>query len=170
MRNFFRKKYFIRVKHKKIVTFLAVLVALITTYVLILPALTLDNETANSQAGIEVEQSSQQSQSPPSLASPQDNNLGSSIVGSQPNSVEQGNTQTDTSEPDLITQATTLTASNQDYTITADVDEKAQLPKDTTLIVKEVKSDDSAYQGNYQKAQETLIGKNIESVLFMIFL
>ncbi|WP_234792811.1 InlB B-repeat-containing protein [Streptococcus equinus] len=131
-----------------------------------MPALTLDNETANSQAGIEVEQSSQQGQSLPSLASPQDNNLGSSIVGSQPNSVEQGNTQTDTSEPDLITQATTLTASNQDYTITADVDEKAQLPKDTTLIVKEVKSDDSAYQGNYQKAQETLIGKIIESVLF----
>jgi hypothetical protein len=73
MRNFFRRKDLIK-NHKKIATFLAVIVALVTAYLLILPAITLDNETASQDPGIEVEQSSQ---SPPSLPAPQDNQLGS---------------------------------------------------------------------------------------------
>ena len=65
----------------------------------------------------------------------------------------------------MITQATTLIAQNQDYTIKADVDEKAQLSKNTTLTVKEIKNDDAAYQANYEKVQNSLVEKNIEIVL-----
>lgn len=161
MRNFFRRKDLIK-NHKKLATFLAVLVALVTAYLLILPAITLDNETASQEPGIEVEQSSQ---SPPSLPAPQDNQLGSTTESSSADTSNSGATQAASDEPDLITQATTLTAQNQDYTIKADVDEKAQLPKDTTLTVKEIKNDDAAYQANYEKVQNSLVGKNIESVL-----
>ena len=150
MRNFFRRKDLIK-NHKKLATFLAVIVALVTAYLLILPAITLDNETALQDPGIEVEQSSQ---SPPSLPAPQDNQLGSATESSSVDTSNSG-----------ATQATTLTAQNQDYTIKADVDEKTQLPKDTTLTVKEIKNDDAAYQANYEKVQNSLVGKNIESVL-----
>ncbi|MDV2595568.1 hypothetical protein [Streptococcus infantarius] len=136
MRNFFRRKDLIK-NHKKLATFLAVIVALVTAYLLILPAITLDNETALQDPGIEVEQSSQ---SPPSLPAPQDNQLGSATESSSVDTSNSG-----------ATQATTLTAQNQDYTIKADVDEKTQLPKDTTLTVKEIKNDDAAYQANYEK-------------------
>lgn len=161
MRNFFRRKDLIK-NHKKLGTFLAVIVALVTAYLLILPAITLDNETASQNPGIEVEQSSQ---SPPSLPAPQDNQLGSTTESSSVDTSNSGATQAASDESDLITQATTLTAQNQDYTIKADVDEKAQLPKDTTLTVKEIKNDDAAYQANYEKVQNSLVGKNIESVL-----
>ena len=161
MRNFFRRKDLIK-NHKKLATFLAVIVALVTAYLLILPAITLDNETALQDPGIEVEQSSQ---SPPSLPAPQDNQLGSATESSSVDTSNSGATQAASDEPDLITQATTLTAQNQDYTIKADVDEKAQLPKDTTLTVKKIKNDDAAYQANYEKVQNSLVGKNIESVL-----
>ena len=60
-------------------------------------------------------------------------------------SQEADTSQTESTENDLITQATTLTATNQDYTITADVNADAQLPKDTSLTVKEIKTDDEAY-------------------------
>lgn len=53
MRNFFRRKDLIK-NHKKLATFLAVIVALVTAYLLILPAITLDNETALQDPGIEV--------------------------------------------------------------------------------------------------------------------
>ncbi|SEI90718.1 InlB B-repeat-containing protein, partial [Streptococcus equinus] len=81
-------------------------------------------------------------------------------------SQEADTSQTESTEDDLITQATTLTATNQDYTITADVNADAQLPKDTNLTVKEIKTDDEAYQSNYEKVQNSLTGKTIDNVLF----
>ncbi len=160
MGNFFRKSNLIK-KHKKLATFLAIMVALVTTYLLILPAITLDIERAREEPGVEVEQSSQ---SPPSLPAmgDSDSNLSSATESSQ----EADTSQTESTEDDLITQATTLTATNQDYTITADVNADAQLPKDTNLTVKEIKTDDEAYQSNYEKVQNSLTGKTIDNVLF----
>ena len=39
------------------------------------------------------------------------------------------------------------------------------MSKNTTLTVKKIKNDDAAYQANYEKVQNSLVGKNIESVL-----
>ncbi|WP_423216086.1 InlB B-repeat-containing protein [Streptococcus equinus] len=160
MGNFFRKSNLIK-KHKKLATFLAVMVALVTTYLLILPAITLDIERAREEPGVEVEQSSQ---SPPSL--PAMGESDSSLSSTTESSQEADTSQPESTEDDLITQATTLTATNQDYTITADVNADAQLPKDTSLTVQEIKTDDEAYQGNYEKVQNTLTGKTIDNVLF----
>ena len=101
---------------------------------------------------------------PPSLPAlgDSDSNLGSATESSQ----EADTSQTESTENDLITQATTLTATNQDYTITADVNADAQLPKDTSLTVKEIKTDDEAYQSNYEKVKNSLTEKTIDSVLF----
>ena len=126
MGNFFRKSNLIK-KHKKLATFLAVMVALVTTYLLILAAITLDMERAREEPGVEVEQSSQLPPSLPALGD-SDSNLGSATESSQ----EADTSQTESTENDLITPATTLTATNQDYTITADVNADAQLPKDTS--------------------------------------
>lgn len=160
MGNFFRKSNLIK-KHKKLATFLAVMVALVMTYLLILPAITLDMERAREEPGVEVEQSSQLPPSLPALGD-SDSNLGSATESSQ----EADTSQTESTENDLITQATTLTATNQDYTITADVNADAQLPKDTSLTVKEIKTDDEAYQSNYEKVKNSLTEKTIDSVLF----
>lgn len=160
MGNFFRKSNLIK-KHKKLATFLAIMVALVTTYLLILPAITLDIERAEEEPGVEVEQSSQ---SPPSLPAmgDSDSNLSSATESLQ----EADTSQTESTEDDLITQVTTLTATNQDYTITADVNADAQLPKDTSLTVKEIKTDDETYQSNFEKVQNSLTGKTIDNVLF----
>ena len=160
MGNFFRKSNLIK-KHKKLATFLAVMVALVTTYLLILPAITLDMERAREEPGVEVEQSSQLPPSLPALGD-SDSNLGSATESSQ----EADTSQTESTENDLITLATTLTATNQDYMITADVNADAQLPKDTSLTVKEIKTDDEAYQSNYEKVKNSLTEKTIDSVLF----
>ena len=149
MGNFFRKSNLIK-KHKKLATFLAVMVALVTTYLLILPAITLDMERAREEPGVEVEQSSQLPPSLPALGD-SDSNLGSATESSQ----EADTSQTESTENDLITLATTLTATNQDYMITADVNADAQLPKDTSLTVKEIKTDDEAYQSNYEKVKNS---------------
>lgn len=160
MRNFFRRKDLIK-NHKKLATFLAVIVAVVTTYLLILPAITLDMERAREEPGVEVEQSSQLPPSLPALGD-SDSNLGSATESSQ----EADTSQTESTENDLITLATTLTATNQDYMITADVNADAQLPKDTSLTVKEIKTDDEAYQSNYEKVKNSLTEKTIDSVLF----
>ena len=52
------------------------MVALVTTYLLILPAITLDMERAREEPGVEVEQSSQLPPSLPALGD-SDSNLGS---------------------------------------------------------------------------------------------
>ena len=150
MGNFFRKSNLIK-KHKKLATFLAVMVALVMTYLLILPAITLDMERAREEPGVEVEQSSQLPPSLPALGD-SDSNLGSATESSQ----EADTSQTESTENDLITPATTLTATNQDYMITADVNADAQLPKDTSLTVKEIKTDDEAYQSNYEKVKKAI--------------
>ncbi len=40
------------------------------------------------------------------------------------------------------------------------------MPKDTSLTVKEIKTDDEAYQSNYEKVKNSLTAKTIDSVLF----
>lgn len=166
MRKFFRKKQLKHFNYKKIVTAIAVFVVLVTTYVLILPAITLDNTTASQEAGIEVNESTQESTTPPSLESPLDDNLESAPISSSTEISSTTSDESETESTELITQETTLTATNPDYTVTAVVDAEAKLPKDVSLKVKEIKNDDADYQVNYTKAQNTLNHKTIAAAQF----
>ncbi len=157
------------INYKKIATVFAVLVVIVTTYVLILPALTLDSTAASQEAGVEVSSesssSSGESATVPSLESPVDDTLGSAPVTSSSDTTA-SSSETESDEPELITQQTTLTATNPDYVVTAVVDADAKLPKDVSLKVKEIKSDDADYQVNYTKAQNALTDKDIATAKF----
>lgn len=174
MKKFFRKKQFKKLNlprfdykkfnYKKIVTAIAVLVVIVTTYVLILPAITLDDTTASQEAGVEVA-SQESTTTVPSLESPVDDTLSAPVTSSS-DTTSASSTESETESSELITQETTLTATNPDYVVTAVVNAEAKLPKDVSLKVKEIKSDDADYQVNYTKAQNALTGKDIATAQF----
>lgn len=117
-----------------------------TTYALILPALTLDSNTANQTPGINTEQS----------GSVDDNTTSTSL--STENSDSQAVSETNVSSQDeqLVTTDTTLIADDKNYQVTADITAEAKLPESVALEVNQVKPEEDTYQSKLQKIQDTL--------------
>lgn len=117
-----------------------------TTYALILPALTLDSNAANQTPGINTEQS----------GSVDDNTTSTSF--STENSDSQAVSETNVSSQDeqLVTTDTTLIADDKNYQVTADITAEAKLPESVALEVNQVKPEEDTYQSKLQKIQDTL--------------
>ncbi|MGY3781636.1 InlB B-repeat-containing protein, partial [Streptococcus gallolyticus] len=131
-----------KAKYKKVIGAIAVIVVFVTTYALILPALTLDSNAANQTPGINTEQS----------GSVDDNTTSTSL--STENSDSQAVSETNVSSQDeqLVTTDTTLIADDKNYQVTAE----AKLPESVALEVNQVKPEDDTYQSKLQKIQDTL--------------
>lgn len=144
MKKFFRREYLVqfKAKYKKVIGAIAVIVVFVTTYALILPALTLDSNAANQTPGINTEQS----------GSVDDNTT------STENSDSQAVSETNVSSQDeqLVTTDTTLIADDKNYQVTADITAEAKLPESVALEVNQVKPEDDTYQSKLQKIQDTL--------------
>lgn len=144
MKKFFRREYLaqFKAKYKKVIGAIAVIVVFVTTYALILPALTLDSNAANQTPGINTEQS----------GSVDDNTT------STENSDSQAVSETNVSSQDeqLVTTDTTLIADDKNYQVTADITAEAKLPESVALEVNQVKPEDDTYQSKLQKIQDTL--------------
>lgn len=117
-----------------------------TTYALILPALTLDSNAANQTPGINTEQSGSV-----------DDNTTSTYLSTE-NSDSQAVSETNVSSRDeqLVTTDTTLIADDKNYQVTADITAEAKLPESVALEVNQVKPEDDTYQSKLQKIQDTL--------------
>lgn len=148
MKKFFRREYLaqFKAKYKKVIGAIAVIVVFVTTYALILPALTLDSNAANQTPGINTEQS----------GSVDDNTTSTSL--STENSDSQAVSETNVSSQDeqLVTTDTTLIADDKNYQVTADITAEAKLPESVALEVNQVKPEDDTYQSKLQKIQDTL--------------
>lgn len=148
MKKFFRREYLaqFKAKYKKVIGAIVVIVFFVTTYALILPALTLDSNAANQTPGINTEQS----------GSVDDNTTSTSL--STENSDSQAVSETNVSSRDeqLVTTDTTLIADDKNYQVTADITAEAKLPESVALEVNQVKSEDDTYQSKLQKIQDTL--------------
>lgn len=148
MKKFFRREYLaqFKAKYKKVIGAIAVIVVFVTTYALILPALTLDSNAANQTPGINTEQSGSV-----------DDNITSTSLSTE-NSDSQAVSETNVSSQDeqLVTTDTTLIADDKNYQVTADITAEAKLPESVALEVNQVKPEDDTYQSKLQKIQDTL--------------
>mgnify|MGYP002769028490 CR=1 FL=1 len=148
MKKFFRREYLaqFKAKYKKVIGAIAVIVVFVTTYALILPALTLDSNAANQTPGINTESS----------GSIDDNTTSTSL--STENSDSQAVSETNVSSQDeqLVTTDTTLIADDKNYQVIADITAEAKLPESVALEVNQVKPEDDTYQSKLQKIQDTL--------------
>lgn len=148
MKKFFRREYLaqFKAKYKKVIGAIVVIVFFVTTYALILPALTLDSNAANQTPGINTEQS----------GSVDDNTTSTSL--STENSDSQAVSETNVSSRDeqLVTTDTTLIADDKNYQVTADITAEAKLPESVALEVNQVKPEEDTYQSKLQKIQDTL--------------
>lgn len=114
-------------KHRVSVLAVMSVVVFATTYALILPAVTIDEDTASNEPGMSV----------------------GAATSTDADGVQQAG-------DSLITEPTTLEYQGADYKVEAAVDADAQLPEGTTLKVQEVteSSDPEAYASYSQKALE----------------
>lgn len=180
MKNWFTLEKFQgwRRKYKKLVNIIAVLVVFATTYALILPAITLDQEKAEQTAGIETQETpaiTETSQLPETtVLAPQAPSVDSSAeeVQTQVNPATEAVpvtevqvTTEEASEPetdqDKIVEPTTMVHKTNDYELTATFDASAQLPKGVELVVRELNSQSQEYKTHYEKTKEKLGVKNL---------
>ncbi|AXQ77975.1 LPXTG cell wall anchor domain-containing protein [Streptococcus chenjunshii] len=158
MRQWFNLKNLrlLKSRYKKLVVAVAIVVVFITTYALILPAITLDQNTAGQQAGIEV-------------AEP----ASSEETEAEPEAEDGTQTETDNSEQDkaeeeteLISQPTSLQYSGDDYEIAVDIDAAAKLPVGAELKVKEIDEKSDSYASHYEQTKKALDGDELSYARF----
>ena len=146
-------------KHKTLVVALSAVVVFVTTYMLILPALTLDKEEAANQGGIDVV-ATQSAESTTGAqgdgVSAEDRDTGSATDN------DKGN-QSDSKSEDVKESVTsgTLTFDTDDYKVAVDFDKKAKLPAGTELEAVELSEDDEDfdYDTYVEKAFEAVRGQ-----------
>ena len=113
--------------HRPLILILSAVVVFVTTYMLILPALTLDEDEARDQGGIEVPASEQMVQDE---QAPVDDAL-----------------QKEPSEPS----SGTISADNEGYSVSVDYKEDAGLSQDASVTAEEISADTKNHAG-YEKA------------------
>jgi uncharacterized repeat protein (TIGR02543 family)/LPXTG-motif cell wall-anchored protein len=120
-------------RHRVTVVSVMCVVVFATTYALILPAVTIDKNTASNEPGMSVEAATDAADSNAETISSDQQAAGS-----------------------LISEPTTMEYKGEDYKVEAAVDADAQLPEGTTLKAQEVTeaSDPEAYASYSQKALE----------------
>ncbi len=153
---------------------LAVIAVFITTYVLILPAITLDKDEAQKQGGIDVNTQTEAAKAGQSAES----------ASEQEQSEEAGTTEEtpalseaeddNASDSDAMTgnSAGSLTAKGKGYSVSAMYDENAGLPENTELTTQEIDEKDKDYdtlQDLALKAVQKKDGKSKSTLQFSKF-
>lgn len=138
-------------RHRAAVMSIMCVVVFATTYALILPAVTIDQNTASNEPGMSVESSSTTSGSGSSSSS----SAASSAKAKAADSEKQA-------KESVISKPTTLEYKGADYKVKAAVDADAKLPKGTGLKVQEVtkSSNPDAYASYSQKALDQAKAKD----------
>lgn len=184
MNDFFKKAlHFVKQsKFHKMIVGLAVLVVFVTTYALILPAITLDQDRAKDEPGITVASSSEIATPSSELASSENNNIAEveaessnlkelemseSSASSDSTPPADSSSKTETSQNDkIITVPTTLKQTGADYEVTVTFNADAKLPLGVELKVSEVKEDTDEYKAHVNKAKELLKTDNLSYARF----
>ncbi|MCF2665829.1 InlB B-repeat-containing protein [Streptococcus alactolyticus] len=163
-------------------------VFILTAYTLILTAITLDGETASSEAGVDVSSSvpaaitnaepaaieqapdlTAQSTAPsvatettsaPAAEQASDQPPASSAAVEQPRQTTQTDTSNEEPKQELIQSATILTANGDGYTVSAVVDGSSQLPVGVELKVRKLDSSGQEFQESSDKSKSVL-GTNL---------
>lgn len=142
-------------KHRKIVRILSVLVVFITTYALILPAITLEKDKAQMMPGLEVGSSSSDQSDTVPAESEETKSDGAEVASEQPSE-----------GPPLIKETVALEATGLDYQVMVDISEAAQLPQGTALEVSEIQPDSVLYQERYDQTLSSLPEGQVMSARF----
>ena len=169
----FEKFLLWRKKYSKIVNLIAILVVFATTYALILPALTLDQDKADQTSGI----NTQLAPSTTENGSGQITTLEAPVVPAAPqadtpaptDSQEPATTEASsesTPDQEKITEPTTMVQKGDGYELTAEFDASAQFPKGVELKVRELDSQSEEYKAHYDKAKETLRASSLSYARF----
>ena len=169
----FEKFLLWRKKYSKIVNLIAILVVFATTYALILPALTLDQDKADQTSGI----NTQLAPSTTENGSGQITTLEAPVVPAAPqadtpaptDSQEPATTEASsesTPDQEKITEPTTMVQKGDGYELTAEFDASAQFPKGVELKVRELDSQSEEYKVHYDKAKETLRASSLSYARF----
>ncbi|WP_275670360.1 InlB B-repeat-containing protein [Streptococcus suis] len=157
-------------KYRKFVNFVAVVVVFVTTYALILPALTLDQDKVNQTSGINTSLEQLPSDSSSILETSTEAGIKAVVEPHQteastqvesPVSVSADESSKNIFDQERITEPTTMVYSSHDYELTAEFDATAQFPKGVELIVRELDSQSEEYQAHYEKTKENLGVKNL---------
>ncbi|HFU3725816.1 TPA: InlB B-repeat-containing protein [Streptococcus suis] len=158
-------------KYRKFVNFVAVVVVFVTTYALILPALTLESNKASQLSGISISDTTTEIQS--NEEPPVEVTEATSQVIEESSAIEQITTTTSvtsttelSSEPQttettkvdqqVITEATEFIHKGKDYEVIARFDASAKMPKGVELKVKEIEAGTDTYKSRFNKAKATL--------------
>lgn len=134
------RHYWQKLKHlrrKQAILVIGTFVFVMTSYALILRAVTLDNDTASSEPGISLASSSSSDENVSQVASEPATSstlASSSAISSLPST--QIEAQEQSSAPETIQEATTLTADGDGYTVSAVFDASSRLPVGVELKVK----------------------------------
>ena len=162
-------------RKKNVVLPLAMIVAVVTVYSLVMPAFTLEKEEAEKQGGIDVpgveqvneeqnseeKQASEEGQAAKGEETPKEKPVSEELTSKEEKQVSE--------EKQLITKETELTKKGKDYSVSVTVDKKAAVPEDTKLAVSEIKdkkdennvdSELPDYDELYQKAKKALQKEN----------
>ena len=146
---------------RSIVMTLAVLVVFVTTYVLILPAFTLDRDEAAEQGGIDivaVEQAAETQAEEPVVEEPTE----------QATEEAKAKTKSEKGDVELLTTKKTLTAETEksdDFTVSAEVDKANKVPADVSLEAKELTKDTEGFDyDKYYKETLDALQKDDDSV------
>lgn len=152
-----------RRKYSKLVNTVAILVVFSTTYALILPALTLDQDKVAHSAGIHIDQESTEASSSEPLNENQTTITQSKEESTEiPSSVEKSVSTDSTTvseantEPSLIVEPTIMLHKGNGYELSAEFDEKAKFPIGVELNVKELDPKSAEYQQHYEKTKDSL--------------
>ncbi|HIH7917344.1 TPA: InlB B-repeat-containing protein [Streptococcus suis] len=157
-------------KYRKFVNFVAVVVVFVTTYALILTALTLDQDKVNQTSGINTGLEQLPSDSSSILETSTEAGIKAVVEPHQteastqvesPVSVSADESSKNIFDQERITEPTTMVYSSHDYELTAEFDATAQFPKGVELIVRELDSQSEEYQAHYEKTKENLGVKNL---------
>lgn len=171
----FEKILMWRRKYGKIVNLIAILVVFATTYALILPALTLDQDKVEQTPGIHTGTSStdelptDQSHLPESTIAVLQESMTQDMVEAPQTEVSDASAPTElqdqsppqlsnetASEHERITEPTTMVQKGDGYELTAAFDASAQFPREVELKVRELDSQSEEYRVHFEKAKEAL--------------
>lgn len=173
---------------RKVVMSLATVVVFVTTYILILPAVTLEESAAEQMPGIDAgkkveqpvdieeadssaadtaadkegsEQSAEADSAGEADSPAVNDNNDTDVKGGSAGSGIGENDKESKTETEKGPEQKVLTASGDDYDVTVSFDEKAGIPDGVKLTTKEIEKDDPQYSGYYEEA-ETLTSKDAE--------
>ncbi|HEM6072256.1 TPA: InlB B-repeat-containing protein [Streptococcus suis] len=158
-------------KYRKFVNFVAVVVVFVTTYALILPALTLESNKASQLSGISssettteiqgneetpVEVTEAASQMVEESSAIEQTSMTTSVTSTTELSSEPQTTETTKVDQQVITEATEFIHKGKDYEVIARFDASAKMPKGVELKVKEIEAGTDTYKSRFNKAKATL--------------